>query len=188
VLNPVVKDKWQETKKWLEKVQEEHENTKMQLDEEIALRKYHEQYGDKMEKLATETISTLQTTVKDNDGLFSKLGMRIPNMHYLRDFTLTLTLCVLCLPDRQRKVQDSNQAALQDFKGDFDAKARHICNEMLQFRSTIYSMQSDLESKAKEYAEVLQKVCIFHAWLCISHSSLTRCIAEFIHYQQWCGN
>lgn len=127
-----INDKLQETKKWLEKVQEEHENTKMQLDEEIALRKYHEQYGDKMEKLATETISTLQTTVKDNNGLFSKL-------------------------DRQRKVQDSNQAALQDFKGDFDAKARHICNEMLQFRSTIYSMQSDLESKAKEYTEVLQK-------------------------------
>jgi hypothetical protein len=41
------------------------------------LRKYHEHYGDKMEKLATETISTLQSTVKDNDGLFNKIGLYI---------------------------------------------------------------------------------------------------------------
>jgi hypothetical protein len=67
-------DKLQETKKWLQRIQEEHEQTKKSLEEQVALRKYHQQYGDKLENFASETISTLQNTVKDNDGLFNKLG------------------------------------------------------------------------------------------------------------------
>jgi hypothetical protein len=79
-------------------------------------------------------------------------------------------------------VQDKNQSALQSFKGDFDTKAQRICDEMLQFRSTVNSMQSDLENKAKEYAEVLQKVRIQVPSLI--HESCTHItFIEFIHHQ-----
>ncbi|KAI9287346.1 P-loop containing nucleoside triphosphate hydrolase protein [Umbelopsis sp. AD052] len=127
-----VNDKLQETKNWLQKIQDEHERTKQSLEEQVALRKYHQQYGDKLEHFASETISTLQNTVKDNDGLFSKL-------------------------DRQRSVQEKNRGALHAFKKDVDVKAHKIVEEMLQFKSSIGSMQSDLEAKAQAYADALQK-------------------------------
>jgi chromosome segregation ATPase len=72
-------DKLQETKRWLQKIQEEHEQTKRSLAEQIVLRKYHEEYGDKLQSLATKTISTLQNTVQDNNGLFQKLGSCLCN-------------------------------------------------------------------------------------------------------------
>ncbi|KAM3588845.1 Kinesin-related motor protein [Umbelopsis sp. WA50703] len=127
-----VNDKLQETKRWLQKIQEEHEQTKRSLAEQIVLRKYHEEYGDKLQSLATKTISTLQNTVQDNNGLFQKL-------------------------DRLRLVQDENRAVLQSFKGDFDLKAQSIFDEMLQFKSLIDSMQSELQEKAKDHATGLQK-------------------------------
>ncbi|KAG2176238.1 hypothetical protein INT43_005472 [Umbelopsis isabellina] len=127
-----VNDKLQETTKWLQKVQDEHEKTKSSLAEQIVLRKYHEEYGDKLQSLATKTISTLQNTVQDNKGLFKKL-------------------------DRQQSVQDENRAVLQAFKGDFDMKAQSIFDEMLQFKSLIDNMQSELQEKAKDHATGLQK-------------------------------
>jgi hypothetical protein len=57
-------------------------------------------------------------------------------------------------------VQDENRAVLQSFKGDFDLKAQSIFDEMLQFKSLIDSMQSELQEKAKDHATGLQKVSL----------------------------
>jgi hypothetical protein len=62
--------------------------------------------------------------------------------------------------DRLRLVQDENRAVLQSFKGDFDLKAQSIFDEMLQFKSLIDSMQSELQEKAKDHATGLQKVSL----------------------------
>lgn len=59
-------------------------------------------------------------------------------------------------------MQEKNRGALHAFKKDVDVKAHNIVEEMLQFKSSINSMQSDLEAKAQAYADALQKVSILY--------------------------
>jgi hypothetical protein len=71
-------------------------------------------------------------------------------------------------------MQEKNHEVLHAFKNDVDVKAHKIVEEMLQFKSSINTMQSDLEAKAQAYADALQKVSMLYQYLSCGKFSYLR--------------